>query len=116
MSILQGLNLDLDDDLAFDEMVNVELPTDQQVDSRMLPPVDDTTVHARLKGLEQVQFPNTTPYFFPLDPNERSRGAIKDIMAVSAARGWMQPFLDPMTSCVLSNRQSMTYLIRGTAS
>jgi hypothetical protein len=109
LSILHGLDLDLEDDFAFDEIVNADLQT-EQVSSKFPLPVDESRPQVRRKGLE-LQFSNTAPYFFPLDPNERSRGTTKDIMAISAAKGWMQPLLNPMTPYVLSKRRSMTQLI-----
>jgi hypothetical protein len=114
LSILHGLDLDLEDNFAFDEMVNVDLLT-EQVDSRQPLPVDDSRPQVRRKGLEQVQFSNTVPYFFPLDRSERSRGTTKDIIAVSAAKGWMLPILNPLTLYVLSIYHSMTQLMGDTA-
>jgi hypothetical protein len=107
LSILHGLDLDLEDDFALDETMNADLPT-EQVGSRLPLLVDDSRPQVQRKGLEQVQFSNTVPYFFPLDPSERSRGTVKDIMAISAAKGWMQPLLNPMMPYVLSYRRSMT--------
>lgn len=99
-SILAGLDLDLslDEDLAFDVTSFAE-PVSASV---ILEPVHTGTNEPKLQSkrnlLEGLQISTSMPYFFPLAHGETSRGAAKDIMAISRARGWTDVFMNPPTS------------------
>ena len=112
MSILHGLDLDLDlePDFAFDQIKSVKPLAEQQMDPRLPSPTNDLKPLMRRRGLEQVQISQKVPYFFPLDPHEHSLGSIKDVIGVSSAKGWMQPLLHPLTPYVLSMYCALTCL------
>lgn len=95
-SILLGLDLDLEDDVIFESMTNTQALPEQKTGPTMQLPIDRPQTLQR--PVEPVQLSSNAPYFFPLLPHERSRGGVKDIMAVSVASGWMKPLLHPISS------------------
>jgi len=103
-SLLAGLELDLDDEFDFGLPEGTHPP--QPPTTHLIiqkPPsqtVRDSREQKRSALLEGLDFSAWVPFFFPLDGNDRPRGATKDIFAIADSRGWNDFWKRPPTSYV----------------
>lgn len=106
-SLLAGLELDLDDEFDFGPPQDIHpsrLPAVQPISQLLSNQATRSSREQKRSALlNGVDFSARVPYFFPLDSNERPRGAvnaIKDIFAIADSRGWNDFWKRPPTSCV----------------
>ncbi|KAG8821569.1 hypothetical protein FRC17_009787, partial [Serendipita sp. 399] len=99
-SILAGLELELelDDSIQFDVMpepVQGTAPAND-ADDRVKLQNDSAFSYSHKRQFDGFQ--TSLPYFFPLNPGEQSRGAVKDLFSVARTQGWNDVFLKAPSS------------------
>lgn len=85
--------MELDDDLVLDAVINA---APQEV-VHQAPSAATASIPTTRAEVNTLDFSVRVPYFFPLEPHESSRGATKDIYAISRSQGWTNVLLSRMS-------------------